>query len=113
MCENISVNAAACAAAASDPTLLATDLADYLVRKGMPFREAHHIVGAVVAFAEKNGKPLNELSVAELRAIDQQFGDDAHDVFDLSAAMQRRKLTGAPGTNEVRKQLVRWRKSLA
>src|SRR5262245_25475825 len=58
------VNAAACQAAASDPALLATDLADYLVKKGMPFRKAHHVVGAVVAFAEKNRKPLNNVTLA-------------------------------------------------
>src|SRR6185369_12485740 len=61
MLRNTKVNRAACEAAASDPALLATDLADYLVRKGMPFREAHHVVGAVVALAEKSGKPLNQL----------------------------------------------------
>jgi len=112
MMANITVNTDACRAAASDPALLATDLADYLVRKGMPFREAHHVVGAVVACAEKNRKALNELTANELRAIDKRFGDDALDVFDLSSAMARRKLTGAPGTSEVRRQLARWKKAL-
>jgi argininosuccinate lyase len=56
--------------AAGDPALLATDLADYLVRKGMPFRQAHHVVGAVVALAEKTGKPLNQLTLAELQSVD-------------------------------------------
>src|ERR1700690_1077776 len=59
MLQNIKVNRAACAAAASDPALLATDLADYLVPPGMPFRQAHHAVGAVVAVAEILDKPLN------------------------------------------------------
>jgi argininosuccinate lyase len=112
MCENTSVNAEACRAAASDPTLLATDLADYLVRKGMPFRQAHHVVGAVVAHAEKNKKLLNQLTSKELRAISDRFADDALDVFNLSSAMERRKLVGSPGTSEVRKQLARWRKQL-
>src|SRR5450755_3757786 len=61
MLNNTKVNKAACAAAASDPALLATDLADHLVWKGMPFRQAHHVVGAVVAMAENLGKPLNQL----------------------------------------------------
>jgi argininosuccinate lyase len=52
------------------PALLATDLADYLVRKGMPFRQAHHVVGAVVALAEKTGKPLNQLTLAELQSVE-------------------------------------------
>src|SRR6516165_10664517 len=53
MLANSKVNAAVCAAAARDPQLLATDLADYLVRKGLPFRQAHHVVGAVVAHSEQ------------------------------------------------------------
>ena len=112
MLANIWVNVAACRAAASDPTLLATDLADYLVRKGMPFREAHHAVGGVVAYAEKKKRALNDLTVEELRAINKKFGDDALDIFDLASAMKRRKLTGAPGTAEVRAQLARWDKAL-
>ena len=113
MLRNVSVNRAACLAAASDPALLATDLADYLVRKGMPFRQAHHLVGSVVALAEKSGKPLNKLSRAELQSVDKTFGRDALDVFDLARAMARRNMIGAPGTKEVAKQLARWRKQLS
>ncbi len=113
MLQHTRVNAAACAAAAADPQLLATDLADYLVRKGMAFREAHHVVGAIVALAEKAGKPLNTLDLAEFRRVSAQFGPDVMTIFDLKSAMQRRNLTGAPGTREVRRQLARWRKRLA
>ena len=113
MLRNTKVNKAACAAAASDPALLATDLADYLVKKGMPFRQAHHVVGAVVALAEKTGKPLNRLTLAELQSVDKNFGRDALAVFDLKCAMSNRNLTGAPGTREVTKQLVRWRGQLS
>ena len=73
-------------AAASDPALLATDLVDYLVRKGVPFRHAHHTVGAVVAFAERSGKSLSELSPAELQSVDEALGRDAVKIFDLSAS---------------------------
>ena len=113
MLRNTKVNRAACDAAASDPALLATDLADYLVKKGMPFRQAHHVVGAVVALAEKNGKPLNRLTLAELQSVDKFFGRDALAVFDLKHALAKRNLTGAPGTKEVAKQLVRWREQLS
>ncbi|MEW6306033.1 MAG: argininosuccinate lyase [Verrucomicrobiota bacterium] len=113
MMRHTSVNASACAAAASDPALLATDLADYLVRQGLPFRQAHHIVGAVVALAEKSGKRLNELSLAELRPVHDGFGKDALSVFNLQKAMASRNLTGAPGAKQVRAQLARWRKQLA
>src|ERR1035437_1589578 len=113
MLRNTKVNRAACAAAASDPALLATDLADYLVRKGMPFRQAYHVVGAVVALAEKSGKPLNRLTLAELQSVDKTFGRDALGVFNLQRAMAKRNLTGAPGTKEVAKQLARWRGQLS
>jgi argininosuccinate lyase len=113
MLQNTKINHTACAAAASDPALLATDLADYLVRKGMAFRPAHHVVGAVVALAEKIGKPLNQLTLAELQAIDKTFGRDALGVFNLKTAMAKRNLTGAPGTKEVAKQLARWREQLS
>ena len=112
MLQNTSINEAACAAAAGDPALLATDLADYLVRNGLPFRQAHHIVGAVVALGEKLNKPLNRLTLAELQSVDEGFSADAADVFDLPKSMARRNLTGAPGTKEVRKQLSRWRAAL-
>ena len=109
MLRHIKVNRADCGVAAGDPALLATDLADYLVRKGRPFRQAHHVVGAVVALAEKLGKPLNRLTLAELQLVDKTFGRDALGVFDLQRAMARRNLTGAPGTKEVARQLARWR----
>jgi len=118
MLKNTKVNKAACTAAASDPALLATDLADYLVKKGMPFRRAHHIVGSVVALAERAGKPLNRLTLAELQSVDlvtgtKFLGRDVLAVFNLKTAMAKRNLTGAPGTKEVAKQLTRWRKQLS
>jgi len=112
MLRNVSVNAATCLRAASDPGLLATDLADYLVRKGMPFRQAHHAVGAVVALAEGLGKPLNQLSTDELRSVDSSFGPDAVAVFDLKKALAQRNMTGAPGTAQVQAQLVKWKARL-
>jgi argininosuccinate lyase len=113
MLRNTKLNKAACAAAASDPVLLATDLADYLVRKGIPFRQAHHVVGAAVALAEKTGKPLNRLTPNELQSVDKAFGRDALAAFDLKHAMSKRNLPGAPGTREVAKQLARWREQLS
>ncbi len=71
----------------------------------MPFRQAHHLVGDVVALGEKIGKPLNQL--------DKTLGRDALEVFNLKTAMASRNLTGAPGTKEVAKQLARWRDLLS
>lgn len=113
MLSNTKINRAACAAAASDPALLATDLADYLVRKGMAFRPAHHVVGAVVAMAENLGKPLDRLTLMELQSVDKTFGRDALGIFNLQRAMSKRNITGAPGTKEVAKQLARWREQLS
>src|SRR5215831_2088113 len=107
MLANTTVKADVCRAAANDPALLATDLADYLVRKGMAFREAHHAVGAVVALAEKRNKSLNRITLAELQSVHKGFGPDVPDIFHLENAMVRRGTTGAPGTREVKKQLSR------
>jgi argininosuccinate lyase len=112
MLRHTSVNESVCAAAASDSALLATDLADYLVRQGMPFRHAHHAVGAAVALAEKLGKPLGELTAAELKSVNAAFGPGAKECFELAKAMARRNLTGAPGTKEVARQLARWKRTL-
>jgi len=113
MLRNTKVNKCACLAAASDSALLATDLADYLVQKGMPFRQAHHVVGSVMALAEKSGKPLNKLALLQLQSVDKSFGRDALRLFDLKRAMAKRNLTGAPGTKEVAKQLARWHSLLS
>jgi len=112
MLRETAVNASVCGAAASDPALLATDLADYLVRKGVAFRQAHHAVGAVVATAEKKGKKLNELKIADFKAAHAAFESDVLAVFDLKKAMEARGIVGAPGTAEVQKQLRAWRQRL-
>jgi argininosuccinate lyase len=112
MLDHTSVQAPACDAAAKDPLLLATDLADYLVKKGMPFRQAHHAVGAVVAFAEKAGRRIDQLTLAEYQAIEPRFSGDVLDLYDLQKAMKRRELPGAPGVRQVARQLARWKKEL-
>jgi argininosuccinate lyase len=113
MIENTTVNTESCRAAVSDPSLLATDLADWLVRKGMPFRQAHHVVGAAVGVAEKLGRPLNRLTLKQLRKIDPLFDADALSVFDLNKALTRRNIVGAPAPQQVARQLARWRKTLS
>ena len=102
----------ACDQAAKDPTLLATDLADYLVKLDVPFRDAHHIVGAVVALAEERGVGLDRLTLKDLKSIDKRFKKDALDVFSLETALKTRKTPGAPGMTEVRKQLRAWHSRL-
>jgi len=113
MLQHTSVNAAVCAAAAADPALLATDLADWLVGQKVPFREAHHLVGEVVALGEKLAKPLDQLTLKELQGISRKFKAGALGVFDLKQALAKRTATGSPGTKEVKKQLRRWAKRLS
>jgi argininosuccinate lyase len=112
MLRNISVNREACARAAGDPALLATELADYLVRKGIPFRQAHHAVGRVVAFAEQKRTSIAQLSLSDLQSVEPAFGADALTSLQLSNALAGRSMVGAPGTKQVSKQLARWRRLL-
>ncbi len=107
------VNRPSCAAAVSDPALLATDLADYLVAKGVPFREAHHAVGAVVKIAEKLSVKLDNLPLEEVQSVHKAFGADWVKVFDLDRAMAMRTGTGMPGKVQTKKQFARWKKLLA
>jgi len=112
MIDHTSMEVARCQQAASDPALLATDLADWLVEEGIAFREAHHLVGAVVGLAESKRCQLNELKVSDLKQIDRRFNRRALEVFDIKRAMERRCMTGSPGVREVAKQLKHWKKQL-
>jgi argininosuccinate lyase len=105
-------NRARCTAAASDPALLATDLAEYLVSRGVPFREAHHAVGAVVALAERKDCAITELSNAEVNRLHPRFGTGWASVFDPRRSLAMRKGTGMPGPAQVARQLARWKKAL-
>src|SRR5581483_4160057 len=108
----LAVNHERCAAAVADPLLLATDLADYLVQKGVPFREAHHAVGALVRVAEHSAVRIDQLSADEVRAVHPAFGPDWADVFDLRRALARRAGPGMPGPAQLKKQFARWKKIL-
>ena len=93
---------------ANDPELLATDLVEYLVGKGVPVREAHAIVGKLAA----SGKPLNAFSDEEFRTASHTFGEDVREVFDVRKALQRRGATGSPSPENIERQIARWRQLL-
>ncbi len=105
MLRNTKVDRHRCEAAASDPMLLATDLVDFLVKKGTPFREAHHKVGALVAESERTGIPLPKLA-------GKKYGRATEKVFDVRRALAARTATGAPSPKNVRAQVARWKKLL-
>ena len=97
-----------CLSAASDPLLLATDLADYLVELGVPFRQAHHVVGSLVARSEELNLPLPELSDEDAQSICPVIGNDWREVFDLSRAFARREKPGMPGPQQVAGRIKFW-----
>ena len=112
MLRGTKVNAAACAAAVADPMLLATDVADYLVKRGVPFRNAHEVVGKAVALCTQRGCDLPQLTLADWRALSPAFEKDVSRCFSLATAMAARKGIGAPSPRNVAAQIVRWKKSL-
>ena len=107
MIAEMAINVETCKAAASDPLLLATDLADYLVKNGVPFRQAHELVGQAVAVSVETKTPLDEL---DLTKISEHYGADAKDVFNLQTALAARTNPGAPSIENVREQVKRWKK---
>ncbi len=99
--------------AALDPDMLATDLADYLVKKGMPFREAHHVAGRAVRLAAEQGVTLDRLTPEALRELSPLFGDDVVAVFDFEASVGRRRAAGGTAPDAVKEQIAAARKWLA
>lgn len=89
--------------------LNATELADYLVTKGIPFREAHHITGNAVATAEEQGVPLEKLPLEALQALSDRIGPDVFDILQYKAAVARRNAPGGTGPVSVARQLEKLR----
>jgi argininosuccinate lyase len=95
------------AAAGSDPGMLATEVADYLVRRGVPFRKAHEVVGRAVATAAADGTTLAGLDLEAWQALEPAFGSDGLGVLDAGRALKGRRLAGSPGPVPVRRELAR------
>ncbi len=90
----------------------ATDAADYLVRKGLPFRDAHEAVGQLVLHCEQNGKPLSDVSLVELKRISPLFSEDVYDALSLESCVKRRAVPGGPNAPSVQKHINRIREFL-
>ncbi|MDC9594308.1 argininosuccinate lyase [Xenorhabdus sp. IM139775] len=111
--DGIQVKHARCKEAAKQGYANATELADYLVAKGVPFREAHHIVGEVVVAAIDRGKALEELSLLELQKFSQIISVDVYDVLSLQSCLDKRLAKGGVAQKQVKqaiaeaKQLIR------
>lgn len=113
MIRTMTVNADAMRKGAHGGFMAATDLADYLVGKGMPFRDAHAVVGRLVLECEKRGKTLQELSVDELKQADPLFDAGAIDAVDIDKIVARRITAGGTGHDAVKVQLDQARERLA
>ncbi|HEX41978.1 MAG TPA: argininosuccinate lyase [Phycisphaerales bacterium] len=110
---NTTFNTARIAAGLDTGFLDATALAEYLVRKGIPFRKAHGIVGALVAECEKADMQLGDLSIETLRAHCTAVGEDVYDYLGPANVVKHYATDGAGGTMQAEKQIADWRKVLA
>jgi argininosuccinate lyase len=112
MLREAAVNPGRCELAVADPNLLATDLADYLVLRGVPFRQAHEVVGRAVALCAERGCELTGLAVADYQSLSSAFGDDVLQVLRVERSMRARQALGAPSPENVARELERWRSAL-
>jgi argininosuccinate lyase len=112
MMAGLSVKEEQTRAATSDPLLLATDLADYVVKKGLPFRQGHEVIGKLVAFSLSEKKAFQDMTLAEYQQFWSGFEQDLFDVLSVEAALAARKNPGAPSPENVASQLQRWRTAL-
>ncbi|MCC7546973.1 MAG: argininosuccinate lyase [Burkholderiales bacterium] len=113
MMSGITVNAAAMRAAAAEGFATATDLADYLVRKGLPFREAHEAVARAVRTAAGQGKDLAELTLEELQRFSALVGEDVFAALTLEGSLAARDHVGGTAPRQVREAVERARRRLS
>ncbi|MGQ3029860.1 MAG: argininosuccinate lyase, partial [Ferrovibrionaceae bacterium] len=100
--------------AAGEGFSTATDLADWLVRTlGMPFRDAHHVTGRVVALAEGRGVGLEALTLEDMQSIEPKITRDIFTVLGVDNSVRSRKSYGGTAPSQVKAQAARWRKRLA
>jgi len=109
---NVKVNEEVMRAAASQGMMNATELADYLVRKGISFREAHETVGQIVVMAIAKGVELGELSFSELRSFSSEIGDDVFDVLALDKTLATKSVAGGTAPERVSEALAVAHKNL-
>jgi argininosuccinate lyase len=107
------VNAARLRELASDPSLLATDAADYLVRHGVPFRNAHEIVGKVLRDAEKRGETWTKTPLARLREFSPAFGEDFHAALTVEGSLAAHGVAGGTAPETVRAAIGAWHKKIS
>ena len=113
MIDSLHVNADRMRQGAQGGFMAATDLADYLVGKGMPFRDAHEVVGRLVLDLERQGRSLQDLTAAEYTAHAREFGPDVLEAVDIDRVVERRASAGGTGHDAVRSQIAHAGEALA
>jgi argininosuccinate lyase len=88
-----------------DPALFATDLADYLVHKKIPFRQAHRITGEMVKYCSAQNIRLDQMKLSEMRQFSPVFGRDTHSIFNWNTALEHRDIAGGTGPLSIRRQI--------
>lgn len=112
MVGTMKIKAANMAAAASDPALMATDLAEKLVELKVPFRTAHHRVGSFVKYCKEHNKALNEVDLQEMQITIPEATAEFLTLFDPESSVAKRNIVGATGFDQVAKQIAFWQGKL-
>lgn len=110
--ESISYNREAMAASVEDDNLYATDLLEYLVRKGMTFSEAHETVGNAVRYAAEKKTALHDISLLDWKKFSSKFEDDIYGLFDPKTSVGAKKTAGSTHPSMVRAEIAKWKKIL-
>ena len=113
MIAGITLNREKMLSAASDPALMATDLAEALVNDGMPFRTAHHRVGALVKWCAENNTLMNNLSLEQMKITIPEAKENYLSLFTPGQSVAKRTLTGGTAPSEVCSQISFWQEKLA
>lgn len=113
MIAGMEVNEARTRAATSDPMLLATDLADYLVNHGVPFRQAHEVIGKLVAHSLTEKTAFADIPLAKYQEFSPAFEADLFACLNLETALAARQAIGAPSPKNVAAQIARWKEALS
>ena len=113
MIEAMNVNTESTLKACSDPFLFATDIADYLVLKGVPFRDAHEIVGKLTAHSIEKQTSFQEIKLDEYKSLSNKFDETVFELFDIKSALDSRTAIGAPSPKNVANQIAQWKKKLS
>jgi argininosuccinate lyase len=113
MLETMQVNSERFSEELKNDFILSTDLADWLVTKGIPFREAHEIVGKVVLYSEENKKPFSRLELEDLQSVNKIFDNTALECLDIKNSLKMKKTYGSPNPKFVKEQIAFWIEELS